>query len=52
MAHKKIILLVEDNPDNELPTLRAFQHNRISNEIFVARPGVYWLLLNELPPAR
>ncbi|MCW5961644.1 MAG: response regulator [Pyrinomonadaceae bacterium] len=33
------ILLVEDNPDDELLTLRAFERNRISNEIVVAHDG-------------
>jgi two-component system response regulator len=34
------ILLVEDNPDDEALTLRAFQKNNIKNEIIVARDGV------------
>jgi two-component system response regulator len=34
------ILLVEDNPDDEVLTLRAFRKNNISNEIVVARDGV------------
>jgi CheY-like chemotaxis protein len=37
---KKIILLVEDNPDDEALTLRAFKKNHISNDVFVARNGV------------
>ena len=36
----KVILLVEDNPDDEALTLRAFKRNHISNEVFVARDGV------------
>jgi two-component system response regulator len=36
----KIILLVEDNPDDEALTLRAFAKNHISNEVMVARDGV------------
>src|SRR6185295_4601096 len=39
MNHK-IILLVEDNPDDEALTLRAFKKNNISNEVVVARDGV------------
>ena len=33
------ILLVEDNPDDEALTIRAFQKNNIRNEIIVARDG-------------
>lgn len=36
----KIILLVEDNPDDEALTLRAFKRNNILNEVVVARDGV------------
>ena len=36
----KIILLVEDNPDDEQLTLRALRKNNISNEIVVTRNGV------------
>ncbi len=36
----KIILLVEDNPDDELLTLRALKKNDIANEVVVARDGV------------
>lgn len=38
MSHKTI-LLVEDNPDDEELTLLAFEQNRISNAITVARDG-------------
>jgi len=37
---KKIILLVEDNPDDEMLTIRAFRKNNITNEVIVARDGV------------
>lgn len=36
----KIILLVEDNPDDEVLTLRALRQNNILNEVVVARDGV------------
>jgi two-component system response regulator len=39
MAKKKVILLVEDNPDDELLTLRAMRKNNIANEIIIARDG-------------
>ena len=35
----KPILLVEDNPDDEALTLRAFRKNNIKNEVIVARDG-------------
>ncbi|HKW89974.1 MAG TPA: response regulator [Candidatus Acidoferrales bacterium] len=35
----KVILLVEDNPDDEALTLRALKKNNISNEVIVARDG-------------
>ena len=37
---KKIILLVEDNPDDELLAIRALKKNNITNEVVVARDGV------------
>jgi two-component system response regulator len=40
MNRKPPILLVEDNPDDEALTLRAFGKNHISNEVIVARDGV------------
>ena len=36
----KVILLVEDNPDDEELTVRALRKNKISNEIVIARDGV------------
>lgn len=36
----KLILLVEDNPDDEALTLRALKKNNIANEVVVARDGV------------
>ena len=35
-----VILLVEDNPDDELLALRALRKNKIPNEVVVARDGV------------
>jgi len=35
----KVILLVEDNADDELLTLRALKRNNIRNEVVVARDG-------------
>jgi two-component system, response regulator len=36
----KIILLIEDNPDDELLTLRALKKNGVLNEVVVAHDGV------------
>jgi two-component system response regulator len=36
---KKYILLVEDNPDDELLTLRALKNQNVINEVVVARDG-------------
>ncbi len=35
-----MILLVEDNPDDEALTIRAFRKNNIGNEVIVAHDGV------------
>jgi CheY-like chemotaxis protein len=35
----KVILLVEDNPDDVELTIRAFRKNHISNPVIVARDG-------------
>jgi CheY-like chemotaxis protein len=37
---KKVILLVEDNPDDVELTMRALKKNNILNEVLVARDGV------------
>jgi len=39
MVDKRIVLLVEDNPDDEALTLRALKKNNILNEVIVARDG-------------
>ena len=38
-ASEKVILLVEDNPDDEALTLRAFEKNHIRNPVVVVRDG-------------
>ncbi len=40
MAAEKIILLVEDNPDDVALTLRALKKNNIKNMVVVAKDGV------------
>jgi CheY-like chemotaxis protein len=40
MLKNQTILLIEDNPDDQLLTIRAFRKNNIGNEIVVARDGV------------
>jgi two-component system response regulator len=37
--HKKTILLVEDDPDDEELTRRAFSKNRVANDVVVVRDG-------------
>lgn len=39
MNRSRIILLVEDNPDDVELTLRAFERSKVVNEIVVARDG-------------
>jgi two-component system response regulator len=39
-SDQKVILLVEDNPDDVDLTLRAFKKANITNEVVVARDGV------------
>lgn len=38
--HTKLILLVEDNPDDEVLMLRALKKNKINNRVVVAHDGV------------
>jgi len=38
--NKKVVLLVEDNPDDVELTLRAFRKNNLLNEVIVANDGV------------
>jgi two-component system, response regulator len=40
MAADSVILLVEDNEDDEVLTLRALRKHNIANEVVVARDGV------------
>ncbi len=40
IGENKIILLVEDNPDDELLMIRALKKSHIGNEIVIARDGV------------
>jgi CheY-like chemotaxis protein len=39
-ANQKVILLVEDNPDDEALAIRALKRHHIGNEIVVAHDGV------------
>jgi two-component system response regulator len=50
LDESKVILLVEDNPDDEALTLRAFTKNNIGNRIVVVRDGAEaldWLFKRE-----
>ena len=38
--NERVILLVEDNPNDEVLTLRALKKNNIKNEVVVAHDGV------------
>jgi two-component system response regulator len=40
MSDDRVILLVEDNPDDEALTLRALVRNNIQNRVVVAHDGV------------
>jgi two-component system response regulator len=40
MNHKKIILLVEDNPDDAALTRRVFEKHSVANQIIEAHDGV------------
>ena len=37
---ERVILLIEDNPDDVALTIRAFQKNKITNRVVVAEDGV------------
>ena len=39
MGEGKLILLVEDDPDHELLTIRALKKSNIANDVRVARDG-------------
>jgi two-component system response regulator len=39
MSDNRMILLVEDNPDDEELTTRALKHAKVANELVVARDG-------------
>lgn len=39
LDHPIVILLVEDDPGDELMTREAFEHNRIGNTLLVVRDG-------------
>lgn len=39
ISQNRHVLLVEDNPDDEVLTLRAFKHHKLLNEVRVVRDG-------------
>jgi two-component system response regulator len=39
VMEEKVILLVEDNPDDEALTIRALKKNNIQNKVVIARDG-------------
>ncbi|HYS80584.1 MAG TPA: response regulator [Anaeromyxobacteraceae bacterium] len=49
---EKVILLVEDNPDDEALMIRAFQRSKLANRIDVARDGAEALAYLVGPSAR
>jgi len=51
MSDTKLILLVEDDPDHELLTIRALKKSNIANDVHVARDGeeALNLLFGETP---
>jgi len=49
---EKVILLVEDNPDDEALMMRAFQRSKLANRIDVARDGAEALAYLVGPAAR
>jgi two-component system, response regulator len=40
IMQEKLILLVEDNPDDEALTLRALRKSNVMNEVIIARDGI------------
>ena len=40
MATEKFIMLIEDNPDDEALTQRAFKKSKITNDLVIVRDGV------------
>jgi len=46
--HEKVVLLIEDNPDDEKLTLRALKKQHVGNRVIVVRDGAEaldWLFL-------